>query len=84
MLARTLVALVLVIGMDLAAPAGTIIETDRSGAVWAIHASSGRVLPSLVATPLAARSTAAFRAEAAQLLSSAEPRADVALRDEGR
>jgi hypothetical protein len=84
MLERSLVALALVIGMDLAVPAQTVLQTDRSGAVWAINTASGTVLPSLVARPLDARSTATFRARAAELLSPAELRFDVALRDEGR
>ena len=84
MLKRGLVALALIIGMDLTVPAQTVLQTDRSGAVWAINTASGTVLPALVAPPLDARSAAAFRARAAELLSPAEPRFDVALRGEGR
>jgi hypothetical protein len=84
MLKRSLVALALVIGMDLAVPAETVLQTDRSGAVWAVPAASGTVLPALVAKQHTGRSTAAFRAKAAALLSPAELRFDLALRHEGR
>src|SRR5262245_3528774 len=84
MLQRTLVALALVIGMDVAVAAGTVLQTDRSGAGWAIPVASGAALPSLVARQHTGRSTAEFRARAAELMSPMEPRFDLALRHDER
>jgi hypothetical protein len=82
MIARSLTAIMIAIGIELVAPAGRVIETDRSGAMWDV--SPGKFLPALVASPRDDRSAGAFRAQAAQLLAGAMPQLVVALRDEGR
>jgi hypothetical protein len=82
MIARSLTAIMIAIGIELAMPAGRVIETDRSGAMWDV--SPGKVLPSLVASPRDARSADVFRAQAAQLLAGSVPQLVLALQDGGR
>ena len=86
MIERSLMAIAIVVGIGLAVPTERVIETDRSGAVWEV--ASGRLLPSLVASPRDAelwnRDTGAFRAQAAQLLARPGPQLVLALHGEGR
>ena len=82
MIVRSLMAIAFVVGIDLAAPADRVIETDRSGAVWEV--APGKVLPFLVASPRDARSAAVFRAQAARLLAGSVPQLVLALQGGGR
>jgi hypothetical protein len=82
MIKRSLMAIVIAIGIELAAPAGRVIETDRSGAMWDV--SPGKLLPTLVASPRDTRSVVAFRAQAAQLLAGPGTQLVLAWRGEGR
>lgn len=82
MIARSLTAIMIAIGIELAAPAGQVIETDRSGAMWDL--SPGKLLPTLVASPRDTRSAGAFRAQAAKLLADPTPQVVLALQDGGR